>query len=126
MIMRELLFSITKKDFTVQTFRSGGKGGQHQNKTDSGVRIIHNDSGARGECRNHRQQYQNKREALRRLVDSPKFQLWMNIRVNEVLEGKKLEEKLAEQMSPENLKVEVKDEDGRWGCGVWCSCPECS
>ena len=58
----ELLFSITKKDFEIQTFRSGGKGGQHQNKTDSGVRIIHRDSGARAESREERSQARNKRD----------------------------------------------------------------
>ena len=47
--MRELLFSVTRDDFTIQTFRAGGKGGQKQNKTDSGVRCIHNASGAVGE-----------------------------------------------------------------------------
>ncbi len=48
---KKLLFSITKDDFTVQTFRSGGKGGQNQNKVESGVRIIHPASGAIGESR---------------------------------------------------------------------------
>lgn len=36
---KKLLFSLNKKDFTVQTFKAGGPGGQHQNKTDSAVRI---------------------------------------------------------------------------------------
>lgn len=36
-----LLFSVTIKDCEVQTFRSGGKGGQNVNKVESGVRIIH-------------------------------------------------------------------------------------
>ena len=31
----EPLFTLTKKDFEMQTFRSGGKGGQHQNKVDN-------------------------------------------------------------------------------------------
>ena len=52
--MRKHLFSITKKDFEVQTFRAGGKGGQHQNKTDSAVRIIHRESGAASEPRSER------------------------------------------------------------------------
>lgn len=104
---KELLFSINKKDFTIQTFRSGGKGGQHQNKTDSGVRIIHKESGARGECRNHREQIRNKREALKRLSDSSKFNLWINMKVHEVIDGKNIEEKVEEQMTPENIKVEV-------------------
>jgi len=43
---KEKLFSITKKDLEIQTFCSGGLGGQHQNKTASGVRIIHRASGA--------------------------------------------------------------------------------
>ena len=57
--MKELLFTIRKKDFEIQTFRSGGKGGQHQNKTDSGVRIIHKASGAVGESRNDKSQHRN-------------------------------------------------------------------
>lgn len=41
MSTKELLFSITKKDFKVDTFRCGGKGGQNQNKVESGARITH-------------------------------------------------------------------------------------
>ena len=52
--MKELLFSITKDDFRVDTFRSGGKGGQNQNKVESGVRIVHVASGAIGESREQR------------------------------------------------------------------------
>jgi protein subunit release factor B len=37
---RKLVFSVTSKDLNIQTFRSGGKGGQNQNKVNSGVRII--------------------------------------------------------------------------------------
>jgi protein subunit release factor B len=111
---KELLFSITKKDFKIQTFRAGGKGGQHQNKTDSGVRIIHEESGARGECRNFRHQHQNKKEALKRLTESKKFKLWLNRKALEVIEGKRLEEKVEEMMSPENLKVEVRDDQNKW------------
>lgn len=116
--MKELLFSITKKDFEVQTFRAGGKGGQHQNKTDSGVRIIHKESGARGECRNHRHQNQNKKEALRRLTENKEFKLWLNRKALEVIEGKKLEEKVEEQMKDENLKIEVR---GKQGWETYCA-----
>lgn len=73
---KKLLFSITKDDFEVQTFRSGGKGGQHQNTTESGVRIIHKESGAVGESRSERSQHINKKLALERLVESPKFKIW--------------------------------------------------
>lgn len=60
---------ITKKDFRVDTFRSGGKGGQHQNKTETGVRITHLESGLVGESRSHRSQDQNKTEAFKRLCE---------------------------------------------------------
>ena len=104
--IKEHIFSITKKDLEIQTFRSGGKGGQHQNKTDSGVRIIHKASGAVGESRNDRSQYRNKRMALKRLTQHPKFKLWVNQTVFEITEGKTLEQKVKEQLKPENLKVE--------------------
>ena len=73
--MRELLFSVTRDDFTIQTFRAGGKGGQKQNKTDSGVRCIHNASGAVGEGRDERSQLQNKKNAFKRCIASPKFKV---------------------------------------------------
>ena len=65
---KELIFSASRKDFRVDTFRAGGKGGQHQNKTDSGVRITHIESGLSAECREGKSQHQNKATAFRRLV----------------------------------------------------------
>jgi len=110
---RKHLFSITKKDFVVQTFRAGGKGGQHQNKTDSAVRIIHPDSGAVGISRNDRSQHRNKKLALERLTKTTKFQLWIARRVNEISLGKTIEEQVEEEMKTENLKFEVI-ENGQW------------
>ena len=89
---KELLYSITKKDLTVQTFRAGGPGGQNQNKRETGVRIIHRDSGAVGESREERSQLQNKRTAFKRLIEHPKFKLW-NARVcYEIMSGKTMEQ----------------------------------
>ena len=81
---RELLFSVTKRDLTRQTFRSGGKGGQNQNKRDTGVRWIHEPSGARGEARDQRSQGQNERAAFLRLVKSPLFQVWLKIQTGAI------------------------------------------
>ena len=111
--MKELLFTIHKKDFIIQTFRSGGKGGQHQNKTDSGVRIIHSASGAVGESRNFKSQHQNKKAALRRLTESNKFKIWLTRMAYEITSGKTIEQRADEAMADENLKVEYKT-DGRW------------
>jgi protein subunit release factor A len=74
--MRRLLFSVTIKDCDVQSFRAGGKGGQHQNKTESGIRIVHPPSGAVGESRETRSQLTNKRAAFTRMAQSAKFQKW--------------------------------------------------
>jgi len=41
--MKEKLFSVTRKDFDIQTFRSGGKGGQHQNKKIALRKLANND-----------------------------------------------------------------------------------
>ncbi len=51
----------------VQTFRAGGPGGQHQNVTDSAVRLKHLPTGLTVTCRAQRSQYLNKMDALRRL-----------------------------------------------------------
>ena len=51
----------------VETFRAGGPGGQHQNVTDSAVRLRHRPTGLTVTCRAQRSQYLNKMDALRRL-----------------------------------------------------------
>lgn len=71
---RKLLISYRKKDFRVDTFASGGKGGQHQNKTQSGVRIVHLPTGLSSECRETRNQGRNKKIAFRRLAN--KIKIW--------------------------------------------------
>ena len=110
---REREFSVTLADCRVDTFRSGGKGGQHQNKTESGVRITHPPSGAVGESREERSQLQNKRAAFRRMVDSPKFRWWVQLRLREIETGKTLEERVqAELDAPGAVRVEYRDEEG--------------
>lgn len=108
---KELIFSITKNDFDVQTFRSGGKGGQNQNKVESGVRIIHRASGAVGESREYRDQPQNKKAAFRRLVESAKFKTWLKIETAKqslsLLERRKIEKQVDDWMAEEYLKIET-------------------
>jgi protein subunit release factor B len=107
---RKLVLSVTLKDCDVQTFRSGGPGGQHQNKTNSGVRIKHRDSGAVGECREQRSQLQNKRTAFVRMTETKKFQTWLKIQLgHETM----VEYKVSEDLRPRNLKIEGV-ENGEW------------
>lgn len=72
--------------------------------------MIHHESGARGECREHRTQWQNKKVALRRLVADPKFRYWVAVVTKRI---KSNEEWLAEQMQEKNLKTEVRVK-GKW------------
>lgn len=51
----------------VETFRAGGPGGQHQNVTESGVRLIHLPTGVRATARDERSQHRNRALALKRL-----------------------------------------------------------
>jgi protein subunit release factor A len=73
----EPLFSVSIRDCKVSTFRSGGKGGQHQNKVESGVRVTHEPSGAVGEARDGRDQFRNKINAFGRMLGRQEFQRWL-------------------------------------------------
>ena len=111
---RELLFSITQKDLDIQYFRSGGPGGQHQNKTSSACRIVHKASGATGESREERSQAQNKKIAFKRLVENKKFQIWLRVEASARLEGHRdLEHKIEAMVKPPHIKIEVF-KDGDW------------
>lgn len=58
---------IRPDDLVRQTFRSGGPGGQHQNKTESGVRYIHTPTGVAAESRSERSQHKNDDMAMKLL-----------------------------------------------------------
>jgi protein subunit release factor B len=114
LLMKELLFSVTKKDFDIQYFCTGGPGGQSQNKTASGVRIVHKDSGAVAESREERQQHQNLKIAFKRLTSSKKFQLWLKIKSAEIITKETVEQIVDRMLAPENIQTEVKDDKGKW------------
>ena len=107
---RELVTSVTLADCEVQTFKSGGPGGQNQNKRDTGVRIIHHPSGARGESREERSQLQNKKVAFRRMSESDAFRAWARRLAGE---DARLVAQVERETWPDRTRVEYYDPEGQ-------------
>lgn len=104
---RQKVLTVTIKDCDVEHFRSGGKGGQNQNKRDTGTRVIHRPSGAVGESREERSQLQNKRKAFRKMAESDKFQRWVKLQHSGILV------EVEKQMHPRNLIIETYDPNAK-------------
>lgn len=111
---RELLFSVQGTELKMQTFTVSGAGGQGRDHVNTGVRFVHPESGATGECREHREQGRNKRAALVKMTKHPKFTFWVHEKVK-VIDGKKTAEQIVEEMMArvEDIKVEYQV-DGKW------------
>lgn len=110
---KEKLFSVSIHDCRVDTYRGSGKGGQNRNKRDTAVRVVHEPSGAVGQCEEQRNQLQNKKVAFKRMAETKAFRDWVRREVaKKTGELARIKQEVEKQMK--FVKVEVHDENGRW------------
>ncbi len=111
------------EDLRIDTYRSGGKGGQHVNTTDSAVRMTHLPTGIVVQCQNERSQHKNREKAMKMLRSRLyEYELEKKRAVSRKVEDSKLEINFGSQIrsyvlqpyriaKDHRTKVEVGDVD---------------
>ena len=112
--MRERVNIVSKKDLTISWFSGTGGGGQHRNKHRNCCRMHHAASGVTATGQSHKDRPSNQNEAWRNLLVNPIFKAWVNQTAAKLNGLPTPEESVEEMMVEKNLRVEVRDESGKW------------
>ncbi len=109
---KELLFSLTAKDFDWSYTKGTGSGGQKKNKTSSAVHCMHRASKAHGYAEDSRSQADNKQLAFKRLTETKEFKTWLHM---ETLRQTGKMKRIDDQVASEMRKVKVEHKvGGKW------------
>lgn len=112
MTNRQPLFSMTDRDFEWSYTKGTGAGGQKRNKTSSAVHCHHKESGAHGYSESSRSQFDNKKDAFKKMAESNEFQSWLKMEVlRRSGQMAQIDAEVEKQLK--NVKIETR-QDGRW------------